>query len=81
MPTLTDRLVNAYEQVPIGDPLDDATLMGPLVTGGAVEDMMKAIEQAKAQGGEVLSGGNAKADVGPNFVEPTIIKMPVRQIL
>ncbi|SVC01767.1 uncharacterized protein METZ01_LOCUS254621, partial [marine metagenome] len=76
MPTLTVRLVNAYEQVPIGNPLDDATLMGPLVNRGAVEDMMRAIEQAKAQGGEVLSGGNTKTDIGPNFVEPTIIKMP-----
>jgi len=38
--------------------------------------MMKAIELAKSIGGEVLVGGKARPDIGPNFVEPTIIKMP-----
>lgn len=76
MPALTERLVKAYRQVPIGDPTDDSTLMGPLVTENAVEDMMKAIEQAKAEGGEVLTGGRKRPDIGPQFVEPTIIRMP-----
>ena len=73
---LTQRLVNAYKQVSIGDPLDEGTLMGPLVDGGAVDDMMAAIETAKAQGGEVLTGGNKLEMDGGYFVEPTIIKMP-----
>ena len=73
---LTQRLVNAYKQVSIGDPLDESTLMGPLVDAGAVDDMMAAIETAKAQGGTVLTGGN-KLDMGGGyFVEPTIISMP-----
>jgi aldehyde dehydrogenase (NAD+) len=38
--------------------------------------MMEAIEQAKTDGGEVLAGGKMLPDLGPNFVEPTIIKMP-----
>ncbi len=50
--------------------------MGPLVDGGAVDDMMAAIETAKAQGGEVLTGGNKLEMGGGYFVEPTIIKMP-----
>ena len=73
---LTQRLVNAYKQVAIGDPLDEGTLMGPLVDGGAVDDMMAAIETAKAQGGEILTGGNRLEMGGGYFVEPTIIKMP-----
>lgn len=72
---LTQRLVNAYKQIRIGDPLADGILMGPLVDGQAVKDMMAAIEQAQKEGGEILIGGKALPDKGPNFVEPTIIKM------
>ena len=73
---LSRRLVNAYEKVPIGDPLQQGTLMGPLVNGRAVEDMMSALAVAKEQGGEILYGGNRLPELGQNFVEPTIIKMP-----
>ena len=73
---LTERLVKAYKQVVIGDPLDDGTLMGPLVTEAAVEDMMAALNHVKAQGGEILCGGNRLPDMGKQFVEPTIVKMP-----
>ncbi|MBT6150902.1 MAG: aldehyde dehydrogenase family protein [Chloroflexi bacterium] len=75
---LTDGLVKAYEQIQIGDPLSDNTLMGPLVNGTAVEGMFEAIEQAKAEGGEVLYGGEVFEEKGQNFVKPTIIKMPAQ---
>jgi len=75
---LADRLVRAYQQVRIGDPLDGNTLMGPLVDGSAVEEMLEALEQAKAQGGEILVGGRMRSDLGPNFVEPTVVKMPAQ---
>ena len=75
---LIERLANAYGQVPMGDPIDDATLMGPLVTADAVDEMMNAIEQAKAEGGEVVTGGHRRPEIGPNFVEPTIIRMPAQ---
>jgi aldehyde dehydrogenase (NAD+) len=75
-PTLTERLVKAYRQVPLGDPLAAGTLLGPLVTSEAVNKMMAAVTQAQAEGGEVLVGGQPRPEVGPNFVEPTIIKMP-----
>lgn len=77
-PTLTTRLVDAYKQVQIGDPLDDSTLMGPLVTETAVGQMMTALEQARAEGGHVLVGGKMRPDIGPQFVEPTIVKMPAQ---
>ncbi len=73
---LTDKIVNSYKQVKIGNPLEEGILMGPLVTRAAVEDMMVAIEKAKEQGGEVIYGGNALPDLGERFVEPTIIRMP-----
>lgn len=73
---LTDRLVRAYRSVPIGDPLQPGTLMGPLVNAAAVEKMMAALDTARAQGGEVVTGGAARPDIGPHFVEPTIVRMP-----
>ena len=75
---LSGRLVRAYGQVEIGDPMRDGTLMGPLVTGEAVEEMFEALEQIRADGGEVLCGGKMLPELGPNFVEPTIVKMPAQ---
>jgi len=73
---LVRRLADAYGQVRIGDPLDPAVLMGPLITVEAVEDMFKALEQAEADGGQVLFGARRRPEIGPQFVEPTIIRMP-----
>ena len=73
---LSEKITQAYKQVQIGNPLEEGTLMGPLVTKGAVEDMMAALETAVEQGGEVLCGGNRLAELGEQFVEPTIVKMP-----
>ena len=75
---LTDKIVKAYQQVAIGNPLQDGILMGPLVTKGAVEDMMAALEKAEEQGGKVIYGGKRLPDHGEQFVEPTIVKMPAQ---
>ncbi len=75
---LTERLINAYKQVRIGDPMDVNTLMGPLVTEAAVEDMMAALKLVQQQGGEILYGGNRLPELGSRYVEPTIIRMPTQ---
>jgi aldehyde dehydrogenase (NAD+) len=75
---LVSRLVAAYAQVPIGDALAPSTLMGPLVNMPAVDNMFKTIDQAKAEGGEVVCGAKRRPDIGPFFVEPTIIRMPAQ---
>jgi aldehyde dehydrogenase (NAD+) len=79
---LERRLVHAYAQVHIGDPLDANTLMGPLIDGAAAERYSAAIAEAVAQGGEVLCGGHVRSGPG-NFVEPTLIRarndMPIVQ--
>jgi aldehyde dehydrogenase (NAD+) len=75
---LAARLVQAYRQVPIGDPLQAGVLMGPLVNEKAVAAMLRAVQQAQADGGQLLTGGRARPDLGPNFVEPAIIKMPAQ---
>jgi len=70
---LKERLVSAYKQVNIGDPLNKDTLMGPLVNESAVEDYSNAIKRAIDHGGDVLYGGSTIDGQG-NFVTPTIIK-------
>ena len=72
---LTDRLIKAYQQVTIGNPLDDGVLMGPLVNEGAVKDMFAALDKIKEQGGDVITGGHRLPEKGPCFVEPAIVKM------
>jgi aldehyde dehydrogenase (NAD+) len=64
--------------VRIGDPLDPGTLMGPLVTQDAVRDMFAALDQVRAEGGEIVAGGGRRQDVGEQFVEPTIVRMPAQ---
>jgi L-aminoadipate-semialdehyde dehydrogenase len=72
------RLLAAYEQVRVGDPLDETTLCGPLVSEGAWEGMRTALERVVAEGGKVLCGGGRVALKGPLaqgvFVEPAIVR-------
>jgi aldehyde dehydrogenase (NAD+) len=69
------RLVDAYGRVPIGDPLEDGILMGPLVSRSAVDAFAAAVALASEQGGEVLCGGRV-LDRDGYFVEPTIVRIP-----
>lgn len=76
----TQRLVKAYRSVRIGDPLDESTLMGPLISSQAVDSMMTTLQFAKEQGAMILTGGERINRPG-YFVEPTIVRathdMPV----
>jgi aldehyde dehydrogenase (NAD+) len=71
MDELKDKLVKAYGQVRIGDPLDADTLMGPLIDEGSVVRVENALESVKSAGGEVLCGGK-RLDRPGNFIEPAI---------
>lgn len=70
---VVDRLVSAYKQVKIGDPLQATTLCGPLHTPSARKDYLDAIEDIKKYGGKVVCGGKVVALNDGYFVEPTII--------
>jgi len=70
-PTITAKLIAAYRQVRIGDPLDPATLMGPLIDEAAVDAMMHGLAAIQAQGGEVLTGGKRLHGC---FVEPALVR-------
>jgi aldehyde dehydrogenase (NAD+) len=75
------KLARAYATVNIGDPLDGETLMGPLISADAVEAFLDGVAMIKAQGGELVYGGEVLRDRGGYYVQPTIFKsrrdMPV----
>ena len=78
---VTTRLAKAYAGLPIGDPLEEGTLVGPLVVREAYDGMQRALERARADGGEILAGGGRRlADVAPDayYVEPTLVRMPAQ---
>jgi len=74
---LVAKLSNAYGQVRIGDPLDDNTLVGPLIDEESANQMTAAINAAKEQGGKVLAGGEPANGVkGGAYMHPALIEMP-----
>jgi len=68
---LKQALVSAYQQVRIGDPLKEGTLMGPLIDESSVQRYLAAVEAIGHAGGEILTGGKRVPGPG-HFVEPTI---------
>ena len=58
MITVKDKLVAAYKQLNIGDPLDQKNHVGPLIDKDAVKMYLDAIEKCKAEGGNfIVEGG------------------------
>lgn len=60
-----EKLINAYKQVSIGNPLDERTLVGPMIDKWAVETFVKAQEQVVAEGGKIIYGGQVLE--GPGY--------------
>ncbi len=82
---VVDELVAALREVfgrlPIGDPSTSGTLVGPLINESAYQEMVAALEEAQADGGELIVGGGRRAAAGlPNayYVEPAIVRMPAQ---
>ncbi len=79
---IADRFLAALaarvEALVVGDPTDDATQMGPVVSGSARKSIQAGIDSALAQGGQVLAGGAAYSD-GPlaqgYFIAPTVVEL------
>jgi acyl-CoA reductase-like NAD-dependent aldehyde dehydrogenase len=70
MSKLTDRV----KSLKVGDPMDKATRMGPVVSKGQMETVLSYIESGKQEGARVVAGGG-RADVGTGkgyFIQPTI---------
>jgi aldehyde dehydrogenase (NAD+) len=75
---LLPALERTYAGLPVGDPLDDGTLVGPLIDAQALSAMHAALDRARAEGGTVV-GGDAVTDGVPEggaYVRPAIVHMP-----
>ena len=68
---MIEKLKAAYAQIPIGSPLDESTLMGPLIDRSAVDAMRAALERIRTEGGEIIFGGQ---ELGGCFVQPALVK-------
>ena len=64
-------VVAAFEKVRVGDPLDDKTEMGPLVTAAHRDRVMGYIESGKREGATLATGGRAPSGKG-TFLQPTV---------
>jgi aldehyde dehydrogenase (NAD+) len=75
---LIGRLEKAYATVPVGDPREDGTLLGPLVSRESYERLQGSLDQARADGGEVFGGDRVLADEHPDayYVKPALVRMP-----
>jgi len=70
------RLKAAYDSVAVGDPRADGVLIGPLIDAAAAEAMARALEEARAQGGQVHGGQRLD---GPGvYVRPALVEMPAQ---
>jgi aldehyde dehydrogenase (NAD+) len=78
---MRESLVAAYRQLRIGHPLEETTLMGPLVNRGAVEEMRQGLQRIREQGGEILYGGERLELPGGCYIQPALVEarpeMPV----
>ena len=76
---LVAGLSDVFARLPIGDPSDDGTLVGPLINERAYQGMVAALEEAESDGGELIVGGGRRDASGyPDayYVEPAIVRMP-----
>jgi len=71
---LLERLAKAYETLPIGDPREAGTLVGPLIDVDAVRAFDAALGQAVRQGGEIVTGGG-RVEAEGAYVKPAIVRM------
>jgi aldehyde dehydrogenase (NAD+) len=78
--TLVERITTAYRSLPVGDPSAEGTLVGPLIHERSYRDMVGALDQARADGGEVVGGERCdvggEAGTGAFYVRPAVVRMP-----
>ena len=76
---LAAGLASAFSTLTIGDPSDGGALVGPLINERAYRGMVQALEEAAADGGELLAGGRRRELAGATnayYVEPALVRMP-----
>jgi aldehyde dehydrogenase (NAD+) len=69
------KLINAYKQLQIGHPLDDNTMVGPLIDQAALDNFRQALQTVEHQGGKIVQGGETVTVPGCEagfYVNPAI---------
>src|SRR6058998_616784 len=67
-----ERLLTAYKSLPIGNPPDRKTVMGPLIDKHAVDMVQHSIQRLKDEGGELLYGGERLTVPGECYMKPCL---------
>lgn len=78
---VVERLTAAYGRLPIGDPFQESTLVGPLVSEASYARMRSALDRAVEEGGTLCAGGDrqlAEAAPGGYYVRPALVRMPAQ---
>ncbi|QRQ87740.1 L-piperidine-6-carboxylate dehydrogenase [Cupriavidus oxalaticus] len=80
MDTMASRLVTVFDRLPVGDPLDDGTLIGPLIDNAAGDAMANALAACRAQGNIVTGGERLLAGRFPHacYVRPALVLTDVQ---
>ncbi len=76
--TIVKRLVKVYEQLKIGNPVEEGTLIGPLIDEAAADAMDATLKKAQEQGGKVITGGGRVTEGVPEggvYVRPAIVEI------
>ncbi|HVJ52302.1 MAG TPA: aldehyde dehydrogenase family protein [Aliidongia sp.] len=76
--TLVPKLKRAYASIPVGNPLEPGTLVGPLIDRAGFDGMERALGAAAAAGGRIEGGERLMADTFPDafYVRPALVEMP-----
>jgi len=79
-PKLIPSLKKIYASLPVGDPLKEGTLVGPLIDGAAFDAMQAALEQARREGGAVHGGERVipAGRSGGYYARPALVEMPAQ---
>ncbi len=75
---LVPKIKSAYNSLSIGDPLDEGTLVGPLIDQDAIQSMQEALVDSTNEGGEVVGGERILEHIYPQaaYAKPALVEMP-----
>jgi aldehyde dehydrogenase (NAD+) len=72
-----ERLLKIYDRLPIGNPLQESTLVGPMIDTDAVKAFTEALEKVQQEGGKLLTGGDSLTGgiyASGTYVKPAIVE-------
>ena len=69
----TQLCVEKTKKLRLGSPADPDAEIGPMIRERQLEKVEEQLRDAEQRGARILTGGNRRADLGPNFLEPTVV--------